>query len=37
MIEIIEDKPAIRAFFAAIRKSSERWDHDPATLLRELG
>lgn len=37
MIEIIEDKPAIRAFFAAIRKAAEQWDHDPATLLRELG
>lgn len=37
MIEIIEDTPAIRAFFAAIRKAAERWDGDPATLLRELG
>lgn len=37
MTEIIEDKPAIQAFFAAIRKAAERWDHDPATLLRELG
>lgn len=37
MIEIIEDKPAIQAFFAAIRKSADRWDRDPATLLRELG
>jgi hypothetical protein len=37
MIEIIEDKPAIQAFFGAIRKAAERWDHDPATLLRELG
>ena len=37
MIEIVEDKPAIRAFFAAVRKAAERWDHDPATLLRELG
>lgn len=37
MIEIVEDKPAIRGFFAAIRKAAERWDRDPATLLRELG
>ncbi len=37
MIEIIEDKPAIRAFFGAIRKAADRWDGDPATLLRELG
>ena len=36
MTEIIEDKPAIRAFFDAIRKAAERWDGDPATLLREL-
>ncbi len=37
MIEIVEDKPAIRAFFGAIRKAAERWDGDPATLMRELG
>lgn len=37
MIEIVEDKPAIRAFFAAVRKAAERWDGDPATLLREPG
>jgi hypothetical protein len=37
MIEIVEDKPAIRAFFGAVRKAAERWDRDPATLLRELG
>jgi hypothetical protein len=37
MTEIVEDKPAIRAFFAAVRKAAERWDRDPATLLRELG
>ena len=36
MTEIIEDKPAIRAFFAAVRKTAERWDGDPATLLREM-
>jgi hypothetical protein len=37
MVEIVEDKPGIRAFFAAVRKAAERWDRDPATLLRELG
>lgn len=37
MVEIVEDKPAIRAFFGAVRKAAERWDGDPATLLRELG
>ena len=36
MVEIVEDKPAIRAFFSAVRKSAEKWDGDPATLLREL-
>jgi len=37
MVEIVEDKLALRAFFGAIRKASERWDRDPATLIRELG
>ncbi|PXA85688.1 ABC transporter permease [Nostoc sp. 3335mG] len=37
MVEIVEDKPAIRAFFGGVRKAAERWDRDPATLLRELG
>ena len=37
MIEIVEDVPVIQAFFAAIRRAADRWDHDPATLLRELG
>jgi hypothetical protein len=37
MVEIVEDKPNLRAFFAAIRKAAERWDHNPATLMRELG
>ena len=37
MIEIVEDKPAIQAFFGAVRKAAERWDRDPATLIRELG
>ena len=36
MLEILEDQPAIRAFFGAIRKANERWDGDPATLIREL-
>lgn len=36
MVEIVEDKPAIRAFFAAVRKAAERWDGDPATLLRDV-
>lgn len=36
MIEIVEDKPAIRAFFEAVRKAAARWDGDPSTLLREL-
>jgi hypothetical protein len=37
MIEIVEDKPAIRSFFGAVRKAAERWNHDPATLLQKLG
>lgn len=36
MLEILEDRPGIRAFFGAIRKAAERWDGDPATLIREL-
>ena len=36
MTEIVEDKPTIRAFFEAVRKARDRWDGDPATLLREL-
>ncbi len=36
MLEILEDGPAIRAFFGAIRKAGERWDGDPATLVREF-
>lgn len=36
MLEILEDRPAIRAFFGAILKANERWDGDPATLIREL-
>ena len=37
MVEIIEDTPAIRAFFAAVREAGETWDGDPATLVREMG
>lgn len=36
MTELLEDKPAIRAFFGAIRKAAERWDGDPKGLIREL-
>ena len=36
MLEILEDGPAIRTFFGAIRKANERWDGNPATLIREL-
>ncbi|RYY38145.1 MAG: ABC transporter permease [Sphingomonadales bacterium] len=36
MLEVLDDKPGIRAFFGAIRKAAERWDGDPATLIREL-
>lgn len=36
MLEILEDKPGIRAFFGAIRKAAERWDGNPATLIRGL-
>ena len=33
MVEIVEDKPGIRAFFAAVRKAAERWDGDVSRLL----
>jgi len=36
MVELLEDGPAIRAFFAAIERAADEWDGDPATLLREL-
>jgi hypothetical protein len=36
MVELVEDKPAIRGFFAAVRRAAERWDGDPATLIRPL-
>ncbi len=36
MIEIVEDKPAIRAFFAAVRRAAETWDGNAATLIRTL-
>ena len=36
MLEVLDDRPGIRAFFGAIRKAAERWDGDPATLIRNL-
>ncbi len=36
MIEVIEDKAAIRAFFAAVRQAGESWDGNPDTLIREM-
>ncbi len=36
MIEVIEDTPAIRAFFAAVRDAGESWDGNPDTLVREM-
>lgn len=36
MVEVIEDTPTIRAFFAAVREAGETWDGDPATLVREM-
>lgn len=36
MTEIVEDSDTIRSFFGAVRKAADRWDGDPATLLREL-
>lgn len=36
MVEIVEDKPGIGALFAGVRKAAERWDGNPATLLREV-
>jgi catechol 2,3-dioxygenase-like lactoylglutathione lyase family enzyme len=37
MVEILEDKPTIRRFFAAIVRAAERWDRDPRTLIQTLG
>jgi len=37
MVEIVEDRPNLRAFFAAIKKAADRWDGNPETLMRELG
>ena len=36
MVEILEDKPAIRGFFRAIASAAEKWDGNPETLMREL-
>lgn len=36
MTEILEDRPTIRAFFAAVQKAAQRWDRRPETLLRML-
>lgn len=34
MIELIEDRPSIRAYFQSIRDAAAGWDGDPATLIR---
>ncbi|WP_340588842.1 VOC family protein [Erythrobacter alti] len=36
MVELLEDSPSIRSFFAAIARAADEWDGAPATLLREL-
>lgn len=36
MVEILEEKPAIRAFFDAVTRAAETWDRNPDTLLREM-
>lgn len=36
MVEILEDRPAIRSFFGAVARAADRWDGSPDTLLREL-
>jgi hypothetical protein len=36
MVEIIEDVPGIRAFFAAVRRAAAGWDGNPATLIRPI-
>ncbi len=36
MVEVLEDSPAIRSFFDAIKRAADTWDGDPSTLLREL-
>ena len=36
MVEIVEDKPSIRAFFGAVRKAAENWD-GRTDLIREMG
>lgn len=35
MVEIVEDKPSIRAFFGAVRKAAEGWD-GTTDLIREM-
>jgi len=37
MVEILEDKPTIQAFFGAIARAADRWNGDPETLMRVLG
>jgi hypothetical protein len=34
MIELIEDRSSIRAYFQSIRDAAAGWDGDPATLIR---
>ena len=36
MVEILEDTPAIRAFFAAVVKAAEGWDRNPETAVRDM-
>lgn len=36
MTEIVEAKEALLRFFAKIKRDSETWDGNPATLVREL-
>lgn len=36
MVEILEDRPTIRAFFAAVARAPERWDRRAETLLRDV-
>lgn len=36
MVEIVGRDPMIERFFGAVRKAAERWDGDPATLVRRL-
>ena len=36
MVEILEDKPAIGAFFANVVRAAETWDRNPETAIREM-